>query len=203
MIYGRFHVNYAMTTIKPTTNIDHIIYTTPDLQQGIDFFEELLGERPYFGGQHLGKGSHNALLSLGRNVYLEIIAPDPNQPEPETPRSFALDNRPTPQLATWAAATSNMLATIEQARLAGYDPGELVSGGRLTDDGVQLKWQSTKRPESLLGTTPPGDWLVPFIIYWGDTPHPASAKQANASSSQSAPPILMQRPFNRCFSHLA
>lgn len=164
------------TQTKPITTIDHIIYTTPDLEQAIDTIESLFGERPYFGGQHLGKGSHNALLSLGKDVYLEIIAPDPKQPEPETPRSFALDKRTSPQLATWAAATNNMPATIAQAQQAGYDPGELVDGGRLTDDGIQLVWQSTKRPESLDGTTPPGDWLIPFVIFWGDTPHPSAAK---------------------------
>ncbi|MEM7333610.1 MAG: VOC family protein [Chloroflexota bacterium] len=164
------------TQNKPTTNIDHIIYTTPDLQQGIDEIEALFGERPYFGGQHLGKGSHNALLSLGKDVYLEIIAPDPQQPEPESSRSFALDSRSKPQLATWAAATNDMSAIIEQAIQAGYDPGKLTAGGRLTDDGVQLSWQSTRRVEASQGKTPPGDWLIPFVIYWGDTPHPASSK---------------------------
>lgn len=161
---------------KITPKIDHIIYTVPDLEIGIDIIENLFDERPYFGGQHLGKGSHNALLSLGEDVYLEIIAPDPNQPEPALPRSFALDKRTKPQLATWAASTINMEQTVLQAREAGYDPGDLVDGGRKREDGVQLKWRSTKRPESIQGTTPPGDWLIPFLIDWGNTPHPAQAR---------------------------
>ncbi len=160
--------------------LDHIIYAVPDLKTGMDTIETLLGERPYFGGQHLGKGSHNALLSLGDDAYLEVIAPDPNQPEPTVARSFGLDTLIEARLATWAAATTDMATTVQQAIAAGYNPGELVDGGRLRDDGVQLRWQSTKRPEALQGVAPPGDWLIPFVIAWGDTPHPSQAKPSQS-----------------------
>ena len=43
------------------------------------------------GGSHPGLGTHNALLSLGDESYLEIIAPDPTQPKPDHPRIFGLD----------------------------------------------------------------------------------------------------------------
>ena len=153
---------------------DHIIYAVPDLETGMDTIEALLGERPIFGGQHLGKGSHNALLSLGEDVYLEVIASDPTQPEPAAARSFGLDRLTEAQLATWAARTTDIEATIRQARAAGYNPGDLVAGGRTRDDGLRLSWQSTSRPEAARGETPPGDWLIPFVIDWGDTPHPAA-----------------------------
>jgi hypothetical protein len=153
---------------------DHIIYAVPDLGTGMDTIEALLGERPIFGGQHPGKGSHNALLSLGEDVYLEVIASDPTQPEPATARSFGLDKLTSARLATWAARTTDIEATIEQARAAGYDPGDLMAGGRTRDDGLRLSWQSASRPEAVRGETPPGDWLIPFLIDWGDTPHPAA-----------------------------
>ena len=53
--------------------------------------ETLTGVRPSYGGAHPGLGTHNALLSLGHHSYLEIIAPDPNQPTPPRPRPFGLD----------------------------------------------------------------------------------------------------------------
>jgi hypothetical protein len=111
---------------------------------------------------------------LGDDVYLEIIASDPTQPEPDTARSFGLDKLDGAKLATWAARTTDIEATIKQAKDAGYDPGILESGGRSRDDGLRLTWQSTRRLEAQRGDTPPGDWLVPFLIDWGDTPHPAT-----------------------------
>ena len=160
--------------------IDHIIYAVLNLDEGMDTIEKLLGERPYYGGQHPNRGTHNALLSLGEDVYLEIIAPDPDQPEPASPRSFGLDTLTQPRLVTWAASTHDMSATIAQARANGYNPGERAAGGRTRPDGRPLFWETTKRPESLHGKTPPGDWLIPFIIHWGHMPHPAGDHPSHA-----------------------
>ena len=38
---------------------------------------------------------------------------------------------------------------------------------RRRPDGVELRWRLTLRPE------PFGDGLVPFLIDWADSPHPA------------------------------
>ena len=157
--------------------LDHIIYAVPDLNEGMENIERLLGYMPVYGGRHPNKGSHNALLALGEDVYLEIIAPDPNQPDPLSPRSFGLDTLTEPRLVTWAARTDDMVAIVAQARASGYDPGERVAGGRTCTDGVRLFWESTKRPEALQGLPPLGDWLIPFLIDWGSTPHPAAAQQ--------------------------
>ena len=160
---------------------DHIIYIAPELEAACDRIEALLGIRPVFGGQHPGGGTHNALLALGNDAYLEVIAPDPAQPNPDRPRSFGLDKPGAFRLATWAVKAPQMATVVAAARARGYDPGEVVQGGRTRDDGLRLAWQSTKRPESISGATPPGDWLVPFLIDWGDTPHPSGAAPAGGT----------------------
>jgi hypothetical protein len=149
-------------------NLDHIVYATPDLEAGIAEMEALLGVTPSAGGQHTGGGTRNALVALGDTCYLEIIGPDPEQPEPERPRPFGIDRLERGRLVTWAVHTSGDLdARVERSRNAGYDPGNVRDMSRATPSGETLAWRLT------YGDDREGDGLVPFIIDWGTTRHPA------------------------------
>jgi hypothetical protein len=148
--------------------IDHLVYGAPDLNDAVDRIKQLLGVRPASGGKHASRGTHNALLSLGSGRYLEIIAPDPEQPPPVMPRAFGLDTIKVPRLLTWAAKAPDIESTAEAARAAGYDPGAITPGSRDLPDGGRLQWRLAYDPQRS------GDGLVPFLIDWQSEVHPSS-----------------------------
>lgn len=147
--------------------IDHLIYAAPTLKSGMDEIEALLGTRPVCGGQHPGRGTHNALLGLGPDIYLEVIAPDPAQPDVPHPLWIAADTVREPRLIYWAAKSDNLEALVERARSNGLELGELSSGSRALPDGQLLRWRLTDPRAN------PADGIIPFFIDWLDTPHPA------------------------------
>jgi len=154
------------------THLDHVVYAVPDLGVAIDELAARTGVRPTRGGQHIRLGTHNALLALGPDMYLEIIAPDREQPPPAMPRPFGLDTLTTPRLLTWALKAPDIDTHVAAARAAAYDPGVVMSMCRARPDGVRLAWRLTLTPRLQ------GDGLVPFLIDWGTTPHPAAGAAA-------------------------
>ena len=145
--------------------IDHLVYAAPDLPAAVADVEERFGVRAQAGGKHIGLGTHNALLALGAQTYLEIIAPDPGQPEPSMPRPFGVDGVSRSGLVSWALACDDIDAAVAGARSHGYDPGEVAAGQRVGPTGTVLRWRLT------LNAMAGG--LIPFLISWGDTEHPA------------------------------
>ena len=145
--------------------IDHLVYAVPDLAAAVADIEKRSGVRAQAGGKHIGLGTHNALLALGTQTYLEIIAPDPGQPEPAMPRPFGVEGARRGGLAGWALACDDINAAVARARSHGYDPGEAADGQRTEPTGTMLRWRLT------LNAMAGG--LIPFLISWGDTEHPA------------------------------
>jgi hypothetical protein len=147
--------------------IDHLVYAVPDLPAAVAEVEERFGIRARAGGRHIGLGTHNALLALGTRTYLEIIAPDPGQPGPAVPRPFGVDGLRRVGLVSWALGCDDIDAAVARARGRGYDPGEVAGGQRAVPAGTVLRWRMTR--STMAGS------LIPFLISWGDTEHPASS----------------------------
>jgi hypothetical protein len=121
--------------------VDHLVFAAPSLEEGVRFIERTLGVTATPGGQHLGMGTRNALVSLGSDVYLEIIGPDPDQPEPARARPFGIDDLSGPRLVTWAARTTDLATMVEAAGKAGMDLGEIMEMSRQRPDGTLLRWE--------------------------------------------------------------
>jgi hypothetical protein len=149
--------------------IDHLVYATPDLATGIDTAERLFGVRASPGGQHPGEGTRNALIALGPTSYFEIIGPDPEQPRPERPRRFGIDELKAPRLTTWVAKGTDLERFVKDAAAHGVKLGAVIPGSRKRPDGVVLSWRYTD-PRVVLG-----DRIVPYFIDWGASPHPSAS----------------------------
>ncbi|HEX6729565.1 MAG TPA: VOC family protein [Pyrinomonadaceae bacterium] len=157
------------------SRVDHIVYATPDLNRGIEEIEKLLGIRASAGGQHPGRGTRNALLALGPTTYLEIIAPDPEQPPPNQPRPFGLDQLKNSRLVAWFVSSHDLEGLRNEAARKGVSLGEVRSGTRRRPDGVELSWQFTNP------WAPVADGIVPFFIDWGESSHPAHTAAKGAT----------------------
>jgi hypothetical protein len=150
------------------SRVDHIAVTAPTLQAGAAWVEQVLGVAPQPGGEHALMGTHNVLLRLGDDVYLEVIAANPRAAAPGRPRWFGLDALAPgdkPRLRTWIARTADIQATMA---LVGEKLGAITAMQR--DD---LQWLITipEDGKPLLGGT------APALIEWKTGPHPASQLQ--------------------------
>jgi hypothetical protein len=70
------------------------------------------------------------------------------------------------KLAGWAIACDDIDQAVATARRHGYDPGQVIDGQRTTPAGTVLRWRATSFASA--------DGLVPYLICWGGTEHPAS-----------------------------
>lgn len=154
----------------PTTRIDHLVVAAHDLSQGVEFVQRILGVRPEGGGRHLPQGTHNKVLRLGDDCYLEVLAIDPDGAKPDRPRWFELDSarmqqrlRETPRLLTWAVGTDQIDVLAARSVYSEQKIAPMQRGS--------LSWQLTLTRDGHL----PGDGLIPFLIQWSGDSHPAAS----------------------------
>jgi len=150
--------------------VDHLLFTVPHLHDGCDLVEEMLGVRPTLGGRHPGLGTANALVGLGPDTYLEVIAPDPDITR-DAPLEFLGTDFSRPQLSSWVAKAMLVEGQNDLPEVF----GAVSSGRRENPDGAVLTWIYTDPFQPRFGG------VVPFLIDWGDTPHPASTLDQRCS----------------------
>jgi hypothetical protein len=140
--------------------IDHLAVSARSLDEGASHVAAVLGRMPVPGGRHGAMGTHNRLLGLG-DIYLEVIAIDPEAPAPAHPRWFDLDRfAGPPRLTHWIAACDDL-----EAELARAPEG---SGTPLPLDRGDLRWRMAVPASGRL----PFDDAFPALIQWQGAAHP-------------------------------
>ena len=145
--------------------IDHILIGVPDLDRTVDDLAKALGVRPLHGGKH-PRGTHNALLSLGRTTYLEFIALQPGIAGAEIGMGDLVGlAKPVP--IGWAVSAPSLTSLRASLGHTDFLLSEPHAGSRTTPAGAILRWQTLE-----LTTEPRG---APFFIIWSaDTHHPST-----------------------------
>ncbi len=148
--------------------LDHLVIAAYSLDKGCAHVQDCLGVPMIGGGKHAAMGTHNRVLKLGPDQYLEVIAIDPEGRQPKFRRWFNLDDpgfqarlKIRPRLITWVVRTDNVDALAE----AIY--GQRVCVRPMQRDG--LRWRFAFTDDGSM----PGDGLIPHLIQWDGRIHPA------------------------------
>lgn len=170
LAYGAGAPAASPAPAAPPAHVDHVILGIRDLDAGMRQFEERTGVRPKLGGEHPGRGTRNALVSLGPDVYLEILAPQAGAPE--SPGDGGLHTKAELAPVGWAVFVRDLDATRGRLRAAGFGLSDVAPGSRTRPDGTRLEWKA-------FDITQPELAAVPFFIRWGDgTTHPSQDSPA-------------------------
>jgi hypothetical protein len=147
--------------------LDHILWAVPDRDQGIAEIERLSGIRAALGGSHPGRGTRNALVSLGDGRYLEIIAPDPEQTL-DNNLGATIKAKGAPGILTFCVRGADLEGLGRKAAAANVPFRGPEAWSRKTPAGDTLHWRLAFTEGTRFGN------FLPFYIDWLDTPHPAS-----------------------------
>jgi hypothetical protein len=150
-------------------NLDHLVIAAATLEDGVAYVRDLLGVDIPPGGFHAKMGTRNHVMQLGGEVFLEVLAVDPELAAPTRPRWFGLDDPHVlaslarrPALLTWVVNTPDIHAFMKQTQI-GFGTPEPVSRG-------DLNWLFGVPDDGHL----PAGGMLPSVIQWQCSPHPAT-----------------------------
>lgn len=161
--------------------LDHLVVIAPDLAEGVEHVRRSLGLDMPYGGRHPEMGTHNHVLRIGEDLFLEVIAVDQQAEAPEHARWFGLDDGPTVRrawdeglrLRSWVVRGPD-LEIMRQAIPA--TPQDIVRVSR-----GDRRWQFCMPEDGAL----PAGGAAPYAIDWGSRRTPAPGMPSVALQLQS------------------
>jgi hypothetical protein len=149
--------------------LDHLAIVAPSLRVGVDHVSACLDIEMPRGGAHPEMGTHNHLLRLGDETYLEVIAVDPEAGLAVAPRWFGLDDGEAVRadwdagrrLRAWVASTDDLDAVLAEH-------GDLL-GRKIRASRGDRSWLFALLADGSL----PAGGAAPAVIDWGLRGSPA------------------------------
>jgi hypothetical protein len=153
-------------------SIDHFTLGASDLASGTDALKQTMGVEIPQGGKHPLMSTHNGIMATGDSQFMELIAIDPDAPQPDRIRWFSLDEARTidrlairPRALCWVVNTDDLDKTVANSPV---DLGEIVNMSR-----GDRTWRLTIPKDGSL----PEQGLIPAFIEWSPGPHPSTVQQ--------------------------
>ncbi len=150
------------------TQIDHLVIGAADLAQGISYVKECLGVDIPYGGVHETMGTHNHLMQMGNNSFLEVIAINPVGDPVGHPRWYGLDDpfvrqqiSAQPMLLTWVVNTTDINTFLLSASMS-FGKSTLICRDNLS-------WYFGLPGDGRLLSS----GILPYVIEWQTDTHPA------------------------------
>jgi len=144
--------------------IDHIAVAARTLEDGAAYVEDALGVSLTPGGKHPEMGTHNRLLRLGEDLFLEVITIDPDAPPPARCRWLGLDSfgNGAPCIQTWIARTVDLDAGLAAGPRSAGKPCHVSRG--------DMHWRIAVPDDGSMAY----GGAYPTLIQWPTGAHPAS-----------------------------
>ncbi|MEQ5868434.1 VOC family protein [Sagittula sp. NFXS13] len=147
--------------------LDHIAVLAETLAEAVGHVEAALARPMEPGGAHERFGTHNHLIGLNPDLYIEAIAVDPSAPALPDARWFGLDHfKGAPRLDKWVCTVDDIEAAVAALPMAGQ-PVQLTRGS--------LSWTMAVPKDGLL----PFDGIFPALIQWHVPVPPGKALTAD------------------------
>ncbi len=138
-------------------SVDHVVIVVAELGIAVEAYRAM-GFAVTPGGEHEGLGTHNALIVLDDDSYLELIA----FRDPSAWRKSSSTSAVARRMGRWAVGEglvdfallpTQIAEDVEAARRRGLALEGPLEGGRLRPDGQRVAWQVAF----------PDGWDVPFL----------------------------------------
>tara|TARA_B100000963_G_C22367622_1_gene554434 strand:- start:53 stop:703 length:651 start_codon:yes stop_codon:yes gene_type:complete len=142
--------------------LDHIVFGALTLEEGTKLVESILQVKLSDIGYHKDMGTHNRVIRISEEIYLEVVSIDPQNKNPKNKRWFNLDDpnlqnklKKSPQIIGYVIETNDLNITKY------YDPFFEASRSNYNWQFAMPTYKNDNIDSEIIKTG-----IIPSLIFW-------------------------------------